>query len=311
MIVIQIIFALITFGAVGISFALLYETKNLPVVLGVIGLIAIGFGYLAARVTLRLTRDVLALQKQFIGNIAHELRSPLSIIKTNTELAMLDPTIGPDLKKALVSNGEEVDRASGIISNLVSLAALSQPLHIEFSSVNLSSVATLSLKKLAPLARRAHIDIVVRETPGAYVWGNANALEQIVNNLVKNAIQHTSHGGQIDVTIEPSFDTNHTELTIKDSGIGIAREDLFHIFEPFYRAKLSRAQVRDGSGLGLTIVSELVKAHGGKITVRSSPGHGTMIWVLLPNKEIGKVAEHIGDENVAEVSLDFLHRVRS
>lgn len=264
------------------------------------------FGYIIARITLAPTRSALESQKQFIGNIAHELRTPLSVIKTNTEVALLDDDVQGELKDTMLSNIEELDRVSEIINNLLSLSALVKPERIEFSAVDLSAVATDVVQKFSQLAKRGEHQVTLRKSPDAQVWGNATALQQIIGNLLKNAITYTPRGGHIRLTVEPA-PGNYVEVIIQDSGMGIARKDLFRIFEPFYRADPSRTKGAGGSGLGLAIVSELVKMHQGRITIRSALGRGTTVSVLFPGvtgkTKVGQEADVAHGLN--EIAVDF------
>lgn len=279
---------------------------NLTSLIGAIIFVTVLFGYIIAHVTLAPARNALASQKQFVGNIAHEVRTPLSVIKTNTEVALLGEHVSVDMRETLESNIEELDRISEIINNLLSLSALVRPERMEFSAVDLSVVATDIVQKFSQLARRNEQQVTLRKAPEAKVWGNATALTQIVGNLVKNAITYTPRGGHVRVTIEPA-PNNQIELIVQDSGIGIARKDLFRIFEPFYRADPSRTKGAGGSGLGLAIVSELVKTHQGRITIRSAVGRGTTVSVLFPGvlskSRIGLEAD--ARDTLNEIAVDF------
>ncbi len=281
------------------------RTQNLLLLIGVIVATTVMFGYIITRVTLAPARNALASQKQFIGNIAHELRTPLSVIKTNTEVALLDDKVQPDMKETLLSNVEELDRISEIINNLLSLSALVRPERMEFSAVDLSLVATDTVQKFSQLAKRGEHQVTLHKSPGTEVWGNATALQQIIGNLLKNAITYTPRGGHIRITIEPAPE-NHVELIVQDSGIGIARKDLFRIFEPFYRADPSRTKGQGGSGLGLAIVSELIKLHQGRITIRSAVGRGTTVSVLFPGVRGHTVGDEASPRDVLnEIAVDF------
>lgn len=333
-------FAVVVLGLVGASFSLLYHdistaiiqgiregvsgsspaslgpaiveeldrirTQNLLTIISVIILTTVLFGYIIARITLAPARNALESQKQFIGNIAHELRTPLSVIKTNTEVALLDDSVRADMKETLLSNVEELDRVSEIINNLLSLSALVRPERIEFSTVDLSAITTDAIQKFSALAKRGEHQVTLRKSPDAQVWGNATALQQIVGNLIKNALSYTPRGGHIRVTVE-SAPGNHVELIVQDSGIGIARKDLFRIFEPFFRADPSRTKGQGGTGLGLAIVSELIKMHQGKITIRSAVGRGTTVSVLFPGvrsqAQVGNEADL--RDGLNEIAVDF------
>lgn len=338
----QAAFALVILGLVGASFSLLYhemssavidsirsagvsnapglgtriaselgniKNQSLLTIIGVIIMATILFGYIIARITLAPARNALDAQKQFIGNIAHELRTPLSVIKTNTEVALLDEHVRADMKETLLSNIEELDRISEIINNLLSLSALVKPERIEFTAVDLSAIATDVVQKFSSLAKRGEHQVTLRKSPDALVWGNPTALQQIVGNLLKNALSYTPRGGHIRVTIEPA-PNNHVELLVQDSGIGIARKDLFRIFEPFYRADPSRTKGAGGTGLGLAIVSELIKMHQGKITIRSAVGRGTTVAVVFPgtHKEAKVGNETDLQSGLNEIAVDFSKR---
>ncbi len=281
------------------------KTQNLLTISTVIIMATVLFGYIIARITLAPARNALESQKQFIGNIAHEIRTPLSVIKTNTEVALLDDSVTPDMKETLLSNIEELDRVSEIINNLLSLSTLVKPERIEFSAVDLSAIATDVVQKFSQLAKRGEHQVTIRKSPDTQVWGNATALQQVIGNLLKNALIYTPRGGHVRITIEPA-PNNFVELMVQDSGMGIARKDLFRIFEPFYRADPSRTKGAGGSGLGLAIVSELVKMHQGRITIRSAIGRGTTVAVLLPGvaaRTVGKEADVAHGLN--EIAVDF------
>lgn len=287
------------------------RTENLGMVIGVVVLATIIMGYVLARITLSPTREALEAQKQFIGNIAHELRTPLSIIKTNTEVALLDSNVDPSMRETLVSNIEELDRTSEIINNLLTFSRFVQPGRLEFKDVDLGAVVDTIVDKLTLLANRKHIDIITRKSDYRIVWGNTIALEQVVMNILKNAITYTPDNGRILITVEPNY-RGFIELVIKDSGIGISRRDLFHIFEPFYRADRSRTRRAGGpgSGLGLAIVHELIKLHRGDIHVVSAPGRGTSVIALIPcgsrpNNEHVNEDRHL--EGYDQVSANFSH----
>ncbi|MDR3571820.1 MAG: HAMP domain-containing sensor histidine kinase [Candidatus Pacebacteria bacterium] len=340
-IILQVAFALILLGVVGASFSVLYRdisaaivdgikqglatgspqalapsivaqielirTQNLATIVTIIVGTTVVFGYVIARVTLQPARNALAAQKQFIGNIAHELRTPLSVIKTNTEVALFENNMSAELKQIMRSNVEELDRISEIINNLLSLSALVKPERMEFTTVDLSELASRVVSRFTQLARHNNLQITVRKSPQACVWGNETALEQILGNLLKNAIQYTPRNGQIMVTTAPGLG-DQVEVTIQDSGVGIARKDLFRIFEPFYRAEQSRNRTQGGSssGLGLTIVSELLKLHNGKITIRSAVGRGTSVVILFPAARKGaQVGGSELHEGLNEVAVDF------
>lgn len=275
-------------------------------------LITFGFSYVIAKITLSPARNALNSQKRFVSDIAHELRTPLSIIKANSEVALMDDKLQPKLRKTMVSIVEELDRTSDIINNLLSFSNIVRPERIIFDIVDMGKIVDSSFAKLKELAEKKGLEVDVKKINPSTVLGNATALEQVVINLLKNSINYTSKGGHISIRIEPDY-RGSIILTVEDSGIGISKNDLLHIFEPFYRAERSRNRESGSSGLGLTIVSELIKLHSGKITIKSLPSRGTTVVVSLPYLKNDKsIRPDNKNESVEidpnEVSVNFLNK---
>jgi two-component system phosphate regulon sensor histidine kinase PhoR len=283
-------FLFIGFFVMGIlyaKFAQIFLSSPIPVILmcGLSAGIALLFGLLIVRLTLGRARSALDTQKIFISNIAHELRTPLSVIRTITEVEMLDEKLTPQYKKTLLAILEEISRTSGVINNLVSLNRLLRPQRMERVEVDLGAIAERVVARSGKVAFERGIEVLISRGTHTSVYGNPVALEQLIINLTNNAIQYTPKNGRgvVTITIRPE-NNNHMMLSVSDNGIGIAKDDLAHILEPFYRGDKSRARnIKDvGSGLGLSIVSEIVRAHGGTIRINSTPGKGTTVTVLLP-----------------------------
>lgn len=281
------------------------RTSYMLVTGGVMVAATLLFGYIAARIALVPTRNALNAQKQFIGNIAHELRTPLSILRANNEIALLEHASDSDMARTAQSNIEELDRMSGIIDNLLTLNVLFQSEHITFDYVALGTVIDQSVDTFLPLAARKDVRIEVAKND-AHVWGNRRALEQIVMNILKNAISYTDAGGSVHVSVDKPRRA-YVTVEISDTGIGMERRELQRVFEPFYRIEPSRRRHRGGSGLGLTIVSELVKLHRGKIAVSSAPKLGTSIRITLPTRpRNGLAADHPNPQPAQhEINMDF------
>lgn len=263
---------------------------------------ALLFGYLIAFIALKPTREALSSQKQFIGNIAHELRTPLSVIKTNMEVALLEGTMDKKMREFLVDNVDELDRSSDIINNLLSFNTIQNPEEIVFANTNLGSVIDGVLDKLKQLANSKNIYLSVEKGEFLIVWGNESALEQIAMNVIKNALVYTERGGVVHIALAPNY-RGYIELLVSDNGLGINQGSLLHVFEPFYRADESRARQLGGSGLGLTIVSELVKLHGGKISIKSAEGEGTTVFIAIPCGETKRST--VIEEGDGVIARDF------
>lgn len=270
--------------------------------------VILSFGFIMVYVSLTPTRRSLERKKRFISNIAHELRTPLAIMRTNTDVALLDKEIQSKIKSMLERNITEFDRISEIMDNLLVLSNLLRDEHVRFENVDLSMVAKRALDTLNETLDHKDITLNLKSHTKQTVLGNASALEQVVFNLVKNAVAHTKNEGTITVDIDLAENDKYVNLSVSDSGSGIARRDLFHIFEPFYRARKSSSS--DGQGLGLAIVNEIVQIHRGKIKVQSAVGRGTTFVVsIMRSLPEEASAEPEKTTDMEEVTMDFSHRI--
>jgi len=281
------------------------KTAKFKVFALIVFLLTAIFTYLVSKVTLKPVKNSLSSQKRFIADIAHELRTPLAIIKTNGEVELLDKGLDPKIRKMIESNVEELDRMSGIINNLLTINNLVKPDKIKFRLVDMAEIIDSVIDKMRVLASKKEIEItVIKESPHI-VWGNPAAIEQIFTNILKNAVDYSGRNSKISFSVGPDYFGNIV-VKVKDEGIGIAEKDLPHIFEPFYRAEYSRARTTGSSGLGLTIVSELVKMHSGRITIKSAEKKGTEVVVTLPyNKNVG-IEQRTEEKGSSEITVNFL-----
>lgn len=239
------------------------------------------FGYILARIALIPTRNALSAQKQFIGNIAHELRTPLAIVRANNEIISWEAAKQSETSKLAHSNLEELDRISGIINNLLTLNTFHHVEEMVFSYVDVSQLLHGSVQKYERHIQNKALRIKEDINQNILVWGNQNAIGQMTDNIVKNAIAYTGQGGAISIAARKAGKM-YAVITVADSGIGIDQEKLHRIFEPFYQADPSRSEALNSSGLGLTIVSELIKLHHGAINIDSIPKKGTTVELRLP-----------------------------
>ena len=304
-VVLQVGFALLCIGA--IVFVASSAALGLTAFMALL-LLSVGAAGLLIRLSLRPARDNLRHQKLFISNVAHELRTPLSIIKTDSEVALMDPRLDAETGATFKEIIRELNRISDIINNLLSLNTLARPERMQFKNLDLIPLTEAVVARYQALARERAIRLSVRCERGSIVWGNAVALEQVISNIVKNALSYTAakDNGSVTVTLRPQ--EGMVLFEVVDTGIGMTHEELLHIFEPFYRADGSRNRhgQEEGSGLGLTIVNEMVRAHRGKILVESRRKSskrrgGTTVSVMLP---LGGAAARQAQES-SKTSLDF------
>jgi two-component system phosphate regulon sensor histidine kinase PhoR len=242
-----------------------------------------GVSYALARNTLKPIDAMVQSQQRFLANAAHELRTPLTLLRTETELSLRDAShlSHDELLGVMKSVSEESMKMADIINNLLLVSSASMGKHaIPFVEVDFSDAVTRALKNVAGLATQLQVPIRPSIAPHLEVRGNAVALEQIATNLIRNALIHTPAPGTVSVTLAKS--KRSASLEVEDTGVGIRKEELPHIFEPFFKGTIKHKEQKRGTGLGLPIVKELVQIHGGTIIVSSEPHKGTTVRVTVP-----------------------------
>lgn len=255
-------------------------------------LLALGFLNIAALVVLILfiskialepTRDAINAQRNFIGYTAHELRTPLSIARTNIEATLLsrETITKEECLTELAQTMNELDSLAGIINNLVTLNTLSNFVPSEYHHYDVHELIHEVTASFSETAAQKKVTMRTDSTPGLIVWANKNAIKQMIGNVVANAISYSNQGGNILVRAYP-ISQRYVRIMISDYGVGIAKDDLPYIFKPFYRSALIQNRKEGGSGLGLSIVRELVRLHLGRVSVQSAIGEGTTVTIDLP-----------------------------
>jgi signal transduction histidine kinase len=216
------------------------------------------------------------LRRALVADIAHELRTPISVLQASSEALMdgvLEPTPG-----VLSSIHDEVVRLATRVEDLQVLAsAEAAGLRMASGPVDLAQVAAEAAAALAPRFEAADIALVMKLEP-VTVSGDPTRLHQIVTNLLTNVIKFTPAGGTARLEVAPDGSTGCVKLT--DSGPGMSADELSHIFDRFWRGQMATPTA--GSGIGLAVVDELVRAHRGTIETHSEPGRGTTFVISLP-----------------------------
>ncbi|MEM9659144.1 MAG: ATP-binding protein, partial [Planctomycetota bacterium] len=226
------------------------------------------------------------MRQQFVANVSHELKTPLSSIKAYTETllsgAVRDPQHG---ERFLQRIDEQANRLHQLIMDLLSLARIeSGQAALEISPVSVIAVVQQCLTDFEPQASGSGIDLKngVGDLP-LLVSADEESLRLILGNLIDNAIKYTPAGGSVAVSARQATDV--TVIEVADTGIGIAAADHQRLFERFYRVDKARSRELGGTGLGLSIVKHLSQAMGGSVAVRSELGRGSVFSVILPNVE--------------------------
>lgn len=228
-------------------------------------------------------------RRRIVSDIAHELRTPLTVIE-GTVTGIQDGVFRPD-KEHLDAIREQTSLLTRLTSDLRDLSlAESGQLRLALAPTDLVGLIQRTTSQFQIKAQEKGIEIKT-ELPAGPLKANVDSarIEQVLGNLITNAIRHTPSGGQITISVTRSIkdvahqlDSPSLVLSVADTGEGIAPEYLPHIFERFYRVEKSRARSEGGSGLGLAIVKQMVQAHGGKVWVESEPGKGSIFFAAFP-----------------------------
>ncbi len=219
------------------------------------------------------------MRTQFVANVSHELKTPLTSIKGFAETLrdVEDPVVR---EKFLGIIDAESDRLKRLIDDILSLSSIESMESLKGSVVDAAEITIDSLQILEVQARDKNIDLslIIRGQPE--FTGDDDMFRQLVINLADNAIKYTEANGKVKVRLEEQDE--FIVLTVQDTGIGISQEDLPRLFERFYRVDKSRNRAMGGTGLGLAIVKHITKAFGGTIQVDSKVGKGTSFTITLP-----------------------------
>lgn len=239
-------------------------------------------GAVLAITDLTTTRRLEAVRRDFVANVSHELRTPLTVIGGFAETLAEPQLTDEDRRRFAALIQSNTARMQRIVDELLDLSRIEsggwvpRPVNVD--------VAEVAAEAIALTAEVARINNVVTEaqvSPDArWVYADRTALQQVIENLVENAIRHTAHG--IVTVFAKRDETGYTWVGVRDSGVGIAPAHLPRIFERFYRADLARSRDSGGTGLGLAIVKHLVEAHGGQVRAESVLGRGTTVSASFP-----------------------------
>lgn len=256
----------------------LHARLNLPLPNDELGQLAHTFDAMLARI-----EDAFERQRRFTGDAAHELRTPLSLMRSQVDLALARPRPPAEYREALRGLESDLERLTGMVGALLTLArADTDRLTIERTPFDLAETVALVLEQYAPAADEAGVALK-GETFPCPIHGDEDRLVQVLVNLLDNALAHTPAGGTIAVGCQR--ERSAVKFWVTDTGAGIAPEHQQRVFDRFYRVDPGRARVAGGAGLGLSITRAIVEAHGGTIALTGAVGRGTRVDMLLPDGE--------------------------
>ncbi|HQF70337.1 MAG TPA: ATP-binding protein, partial [Promineifilum sp.] len=226
------------------------------------------------------------MHRDFLGNLSHELRTPLAslraVIETLQDGALADP---PAAERFLRQAENEVHTITQMVAEMTELSQIeSGQVSLRLVPVAVARLFEVPLERLGLQAERAGAQLSVEVAAGTPpVLADEERIQQVLTNLLHNAIKFTPSGGYIRLSARPQPDNAGEVLfEVRDTGIGIAKADLPRVFERFYKSDRARTRSRGGTGLGLAIARHLVEAHGGRIWVKSKIDKGSSFYFTLP-----------------------------
>lgn len=229
----------------------------------------------------RLEASVLRM-KQFTADASHELRAPISLIRTTAEVTIQRDRAAPEYRAALMEILEESERTSQVVDSLMLLARADSGKEIlECVQTDVCAVVRGAIEQGEKLARSQNIELKASVPSSSIsIQADSDALRRVVLILIDNAVKYTPHGGvvKVDLAEERGF----AVVSVADTGIGIAKEDIAHVFDRFWRADKARSREQGGAGLGLSIAKCVAEAHRGSISVESAPGQGSVFHLRVP-----------------------------
>lgn len=236
-------------------------------------------------------------RREFIANVSHELRTPLTSVKGATETVLEDDEMPENIRKHFLNIViNESDRMTRIVQDLLVLSRLDnrrmswKPHKFDlYDAINQMCIALR-----AEAQTHSHtLEFVTQEGEPMPIFADKERIEQVITNIIGNAIKYTPDGGKITASLEYD-EKQRYKITVTDTGVGISKEDIPHLFERFYRVDKSRSTDAGGTGLGLSIAKDIVDAHNGSISVSSEPGKGTDVTIILPKDT--RVGEDNGEK---------------
>ncbi len=225
-------------------------------------------------------KDAFQRINQFSIDVSHELKTPLTILKGETEVALRKEREKDDYRKLLLSNLEEIDRMSCIIDDLLLLSkADTKEIKLNIEEVALRDLIMDVCMNMKVVADKKSVELQISELEDVRLKGDELKLRRMLLNVVENGIKYSHVGGK--VSVSSYINDGYAWIDVKDNGIGISEDDIKYVFDRFYRADRSRKR-ESGSGLGLSISRWIAGAHKGSIEVKSQPAQGSVFTIKLP-----------------------------
>ncbi len=227
-------------------------------------------------------RQLNSMRRDFISNLSHELRTPVSVIRANSE-TLLDGALdnkkeAKTFARAILHNSE---RLSSMVSDLIDLSRIEYgDLKLNIKGIDFNDFMESFLVSMKSVAKKRDIELKYNPDHQGLLSADTQALERIMNNLLDNAYKYSDEGTLVEVSTKDQG--KMIKVMVADSGVGVSDEDQEHIFDRFYRTASARASDKQGSGLGLAIVKNLTNSLNGEVGVESKHDSGSIFWFTIP-----------------------------
>ena len=242
-------------------------------------LVAAGGFFLVRKSTAPIERSI-EYMRRFMADAAHELRTPITILRTRAEVALQQPREAANYVSALRAVEAEARRLGGIVDSLLVLArADAGEQQIDTARIFLDDIAVDAAGAAQIVARQKNVEVTVDQFEEAPIQGDPTLVRQLIMIVLDNAVKFTDAGGQVHIRV--SMREGVPTFSVEDTGIGIKQEELSRVFQRFFRGETARSRT-DGAGLGLSIASWIAREHGADISLSSEPGEGTNVVVTFP-----------------------------
>lgn len=241
----------------------------------------------AVQKSLRKLRAVDQSRQEFVSNVSHELKTPITSIRVLADSLMSMEEVPAELYREFMADiSDEVDRENQIITDLLTLVKMdkSAQSQMNITQANINEELELVLKRLRPIAKRSNVELILESIREVIADVDRVKFSLAVSNLVENAIKYNVDSGWVRVTLDA--DHKYFYIRVADSGIGIPQDSIDHIFERFFRVDKARSREVGGTGLGLAITKNVIQMHQGIIDAESTPGEGTTFSVRIPLKYV-------------------------
>lgn len=244
-------------------------------------ILAVMVSYLLSKKTLEPLEQSYKSQRRFVADAAHELRTPLAVMKAGAEVMLQKQRTSSEYEVFVRDSLEEIQSLITLSNDLLTLAKSSENGSVLNEQFNFSELCTKKVEGMKAYAQTKQITLNADIHPGVQILGSADMIGRVIVNVLKNAIDYNNPNGRVDISV--ATENQNIITKIRDTGIGMNPADVQHIFDRFYKADSARTHtMQSGSGLGLAIAKEIILAHGGAISVQSALGEGTEVHISLP-----------------------------